>query len=111
MTIFVAVIAVVVGSEYDRWDWLITPWPYLLILAGSAPRLWRMWRWFGVAYRIVRNLRVGNRQINPLRQVLMNFTHAEIDSQPLPSQPRTDDRYELLSKLQGVLRRSITRES
>jgi hypothetical protein len=63
-----------------------------------------MWKWFWEARGIVRNVRVGNRQLNPLRQVLMNFTHAEIDSQPLPSQPRTDDRYELLSKLQGVLR-------
>ena len=34
----------------------------------------------------------------------MNFMHAEIDSQPLPNQPRTDDRFELLAKLQGVLR-------
>ena len=63
-----------------------------------------MWKWFWQARGIVRNVRVGNRETNPLRQVLMNFTHAEIDSQPLPNKPRTDDRYELLSKLQGVLR-------
>jgi hypothetical protein len=103
-TVLVLILAVVVGAQYERWDWLITPWPYVLILAGWGPRLWRMWRWLWQARGIVRNVRVGNRETNPLRQVLMNFTHAEIDSQPLPNQPRTDDRYELLTKLQGVLR-------
>ncbi len=34
----------------------------------------------------------------------MNFTGAEIASQPLPNKERTDDRYELLTKFQGVLR-------
>jgi hypothetical protein len=104
VTILVATITIVVATRQDRWDWLISPWPYVLILAGWGPRLWRMWKWFWQAQRIVRNVRVGNREVNPLRQVLMNFTHAEIDSQPLPSQPRTDDRFELLAKLQGVLR-------
>ncbi len=53
---------------------------------------------------IQRNVRVGNRETNPLRQVLMNFTDAEIAGQPLPNKDRTDDRYELLAKFQGVLR-------
>jgi hypothetical protein len=104
VTILVAVLAIVVGLQYERWDWLITPWPYLLVLAGWGPRLWRMWKWLWQARGVVRNVRVGNRETNPLRQVLMNFTHVEIDSQPLPNQPRTDDRFELLAKLQGVLR-------
>jgi hypothetical protein len=104
VTVLVIVLASVVGSQYGKWDWLITPWPYLLVLAGWGPRLWRMWKWMWQARAIVRNVRVGNRETNPLRQVLMNFTHAEVDGQPLPNQPRTDDRYELLAKLQGVLR-------
>ncbi|HJS07472.1 MAG TPA: hypothetical protein VJ809_07415, partial [Pirellulales bacterium] len=104
VTILVATVTILVAARQDQWDWLITPWPYVLIVAGWAPRLWRMWKWLWAARGIVRNVRVGNRETNPLRQVLMNFTHAEIDSQPLPSQPRTDDRFELLAKLQGVLR-------
>ena len=34
----------------------------------------------------------------------MNFTTADISGQPLPNKDRTDDRYELLIKLQGILR-------
>ena len=34
----------------------------------------------------------------------MNFPGGQIVGQPLPASPRTDDRYELLAKLQGVLR-------
>jgi hypothetical protein len=104
VTALVAAITIYVAASQEQWDWLITPWPYVLIVAGWAPRLWRMWKWLWAARGIVRNVRVGNRETNPLRQVLMNFMHAEIDSQPLPSQPRTDDRFELLAKLQGVLR-------
>jgi hypothetical protein len=104
VTAIVAILAIVVGAKYERWDWLITPWPYVLVAAGWAPRLWRAWKWFWQARAIQRNLRVGNRELNPLRQVLMSFTEAEIASQPLPNKERTDDRYELLTKLQGVLR-------
>ena len=41
--------------------------------------------------------------LNSLRQMLMNFTGAEITGQPLPNKERTDDRYELLAKFQGIL--------
>jgi hypothetical protein len=34
----------------------------------------------------------------------MNFTGPEIAGQPLPNKQRTDDRYELLVKFQGILR-------
>ena len=53
---------------------------------------------------IVRHVRVGNLDLNSLRQILMNFTAPDISGQPLPNKDRTDDRYELLVKLQGILR-------
>ena len=34
-------------------------------------------------------------------KVLMHFTRRELAGQPLPTRPRTDDRYELLTKFQG----------
>src|SRR5207244_13140969 len=34
---------------------------------------------------------------------LMQFTPAELSGQPLPNKDSTDDRYELLMKLQGLL--------
>jgi hypothetical protein len=39
-----------------------------------------------------------------LRKVFLKFPRSQIVGQPLPLTPRTDDRYALLSKLQGVLR-------
>jgi hypothetical protein len=45
-----------------------------------------------------------NRDAHPLRQVFMQFSGRDIHNQPLPSKQRTDDRYELLYKFQGLLK-------
>jgi len=97
-----AVLLTIVFS--GNWSWLATFWPYLIILAGWVPWLARVWKWHWRAHSVARNLRVGTRQTHPLRQVLMNFPTADISDQPMPSDQRTDDRYELLMKLQGILR-------
>ena len=75
-----------------------------MIAAGWAPRLWRLLRWWWKAWRIARNTRVLNRSTKLLCRTLLNFPGGKIVGQPLPAWQRTDDRYELLSKLQGVLR-------
>ncbi len=100
VTLAIAVWIIALG----KWTALGTPWPYLVALAGWAPRLWRTWKWFWQAWSIVRHVRVGNLHLNSLRQILMNFTPAEINGQPLPNKDRTDDRYELLIKFQGILK-------
>ncbi|MDZ4821261.1 MAG: hypothetical protein SGJ20_20055 [Planctomycetota bacterium] len=104
VTVLVAILAIYMGVQRDYWDWLITPWPYLMVLAGWGPRLWRAWKWHWQARGVVHQVRVGNRETRPLRQVLMQFSANQISSQPLPNKQRTDDRYELLVKLQGVLK-------
>lgn len=86
------------------WTWFKTAWPYLLIAAGWAPRAWRCLKWYWKALRIRRHTRVLNHSPHLLRRVLLNFTGGQVVGQPLPDQQRTDDRYELLGKLQGVLR-------
>jgi len=92
-----------------HWDRLPS-WPYWLywLIAGTAaawaPRVWRVLKWYWKARRIVHQTCVLNHNTNLLRRVLMNFTGGQIVGQPLPDQQRTDDRYELLTKLQGVLR-------
>ena len=86
-----------------RWDWLQTPWPYALAAAGWGYWAMRAIHWTWNAWGTVRHLRVVNHSVNPLRAVLMKFAAAEIADQPLPNKPRTDDRFELLAKLQGVL--------
>jgi len=86
-----------------RWNWLESVWFYVILVAAWLPRLARTWKRFWQAWGIVRNLRVGKRETHPLRQVLMNFTSAELAGQPVPNKQRTDDRFELLSKFQGIL--------
>ncbi len=87
-----------------KWEWLESPWFYLLLVAGWGPRLWRMWQWFWQSRSIVRSVRIGKLQINPLRQILMNFSTAEVAGQPMPNKDRTDDRYALMEKFQSILK-------
>lgn len=98
--------AAVIGViGYTRnYHWLTTVWPWLIIALGWAPWLAQAWRWWLQAHSTAKNLRVVNRDDNPLRQVLMQFSGRDINGQPLPNKRRTDDRYELLNKFQGVLR-------
>jgi len=97
-----AVIGLLVYSQ--QWDWIKTPWPYLIVALGWLPWLARMWKWFWVARRVARNVRVLKPHVGSLRRLLMRFPKRDIDGQPLPEHARTDDRFELLAKLQGVLR-------
>jgi hypothetical protein len=87
-----------------QWSWFGHWLPYTLIAAGWMPRVVRLLKWWYKAWRITRNTRVLSRNTNLLRKVLMSFPAGQIVGQPLPAWQRTDDRYELLTKLQGVLR-------
>ncbi len=91
-------------KENGDWSWWATPWPYLIAAAGWIPRWWRMFKWWGQARAIVKQVRVSNLQTTALRQIFQQFAAAEISGQPLPNKDRTDDRYELIVKFQGLLR-------
>jgi hypothetical protein len=102
---FAVTIAVVATILYQReWSWLSTVWPYLVAVAGWVPWLARCVKWQLAAHRIVKNVRVLKPSTGLLRRILMRFPPRELDNQPLPENQRTDDRYELLTKFQGVLR-------
>ncbi len=96
-----AVAALIIWQQ--RWDVLFTPWPYLVVALLWMPWLARCGKWLWRARGITQQLRVVQHEANPLRQVLMHFTNDELAGQPLPDKERTDDRYELLRKFQGVL--------
>jgi hypothetical protein len=81
--------------------WLIP----IISLAGALPLLIRTCRLQLAAVGIRRHMRVGKRETGSLRKVLQQFPAKELDSQPLPRYERTDDRYELLNKLQLILKR------
>ncbi len=101
----VAVVALVAAlMAYGQWDWLRQVWLYVaLLLVGWAPWLWRATRCWWRAKAIVRHVRVGNLERATVRKILRSLAPRELASQPLPDKDRTDDRYELLSKFQGIL--------
>ena len=102
LAVTLAVFAIII--YWRNWDWLATPWPYLIVAAAWLPWLARIAKWYSVARRIARNVRVHKPHVDSVRQLLMRFPKRDIDGQPLPENQRTDDRYELLAKFQGVLK-------
>jgi hypothetical protein len=97
-----AVVALIIWQ--GNWHWLATPWPYLAALAGWVPKLGRIARWTWRAWTIQRNTRTLQHSAALLRRMLTRFPGSQLVGQPLPAQPRTDDRYELMAKFQNVLR-------
>ncbi len=77
----------------------------VLMLPGVLPYLLRWLRCQWAAMGIHGHMRVGKRETGSLRRVLLKFPPKELASQPLPRLDRTDDRYELLNKLQSLLGR------
>lgn len=86
------------------WSWLSGPWPYLAAAAGWLPWVYKWCDRQILAAAIRRRVRVIRRDATALRRQLMCLSHADLANQPMPVHRRTDDRYELLAKLQGVLR-------
>lgn len=85
-------------------DWVSPLWVWALVgLAGWIPWVRRAFKAWRLARSILRRMRVGARETGPLRRALMRFSSAELSSQPLPNKESTDDRYELLQKLQALL--------
>ncbi len=95
------VVLVVYLFRTDRIGWQTSAWlAPLLSFLGFAPYLLRWFRCQRQAMGVRRHMRVGKREISSLRKVLMRFPPKELASQPLPRFSRTDDRFELLTKLQ-----------
>lgn len=85
--------------------WVSTLW---LLFAAALLGVWLPWlqRWWSCLWRsrrILRQMRLSHRDNQTLRRVLLQFTPPEIAAQPLPDTDSTDDRYEMLLKLQGIL--------
>lgn len=89
------------GEPIEGWP----TWHVFLVLLVLGWALWgikalrRLW----LAWGLRDHIRVGNHSVANLWKMLMNVTGAELAAQPLPTQDRTDDRYEQLGKLQGIL--------
>lgn len=92
-----------VGVRTWNWNWLW--WIPVLSFFGKLPYLIRLFKNHFAAAGIHRHMRVGKRETGAVRKVLMQFPAKELESQPVPRYDRTDDRYELLRKFQGILSR------
>jgi hypothetical protein len=101
-----SMIALAVGLVVSGWESYLGRFWYVLVLAvivGWLPWLGHALSAFRLARGIVRRTRVGRRQTGELWKVLMRFSNAQLAGQPLPNKDRTDDRYGLLGKFQGIL--------
>ena len=89
--------------HFQHWDWLKVKWTYIGLGALCAPRIWRCLKACYRTYKVSRHSRVINHNGKRLRKIFRRFTEKQLASQPLPKAQRTDDRYELLAKLQNIL--------
>lgn len=98
--------AVIGGLAYaERLSDFYNSWkPWLIILAGWLPWLWRSGRLLWQSWRVMRQVRVMHHHPNLLRQLLEKIPRRELLDQPVPDKERSDDRYELLNKFQALLR-------
>lgn len=97
-----AVFGAIIG--FQAWEYLKWPWTYVAVAAGWVP--WAV-KWIDRrrrAWKIASNVRVLRRDRGALAGSLMRVRASDLENQPLPDKRRTDDRYEMLGKLQGVLR-------
>jgi len=85
-------------------DWTRQWWPWAALAAAWLPFIWRQVRGGWKAWRIVHSMRTGNRTIGQLTRALARMPEVDLAGQPLPAYARSDDRYELFGKLQGVLK-------
>jgi hypothetical protein len=95
--------AVIAGALLGSLDWARQWWPWAILGAAWIPaglrRLKSTWR----AWRIVHSMRTGNRTVGQLARALAAMPEVDLAGQPLPAHARSDDRYELFEKFQGVL--------
>ena len=79
------------------------PWAWFVVIAGWAPWIWHQSKMALLAWKTSRQIRVLDRPVNQLRSILANFDPKDLIGQPIPARDRSDDRYELLTKLQNIL--------
>ncbi len=96
--------AVGMTAALSKWSWLESPWIYLLVAAAWFPWLIRFVQRQWLASGVSRNVRVGKHATSQLRRILGRMRSIDLAGQPLPRKQRTDDRYELLAKFQGILK-------
>ena len=96
--------AIVTSFSRNDIQWLTQWWPWIILAGAWTPWLWRRCQCLWKAFRIVRSMRTGNRTVGQLAKALAKMPEVDLAGQPLPLIARSDDRYELLDKFQGILK-------
>ena len=99
--------AAVLGFAYWKtsgWSGLANRWAIGLAIACWLPFLWYQLKLLYNAWVIQRQVRVVDHPVQMLRSLLGQFNASEYLGQPLPRGSRGDDRYEMLIKLQALLK-------
>ena len=102
----VAVTAAVAGVILynKKYEWLKTVWPWLIIALGWAPWLAQTGRWWFRGWRRLAESALGQpRRPTRCGRCSCSSPAATSAASRCPNKQRTDDRYELLYKFQGVL--------
>ncbi len=84
---------------------LLTPWPWACAVAGWLAPIWRWLQCSRLAWQVQREIRVVNHQIAALRHILLKLGKSNLQNQPIPRRNQSVDRYDLLEKFQGILRK------
>jgi hypothetical protein len=88
------------GAAAKHWMWIIG-----LIFAAWVPFLWKQTYWWWMGRQITNQVRVVDNSSSLLRTLLTKFKATDLANQPIPSKNRSDIRYELLTKLQNLLKK------
>lgn len=97
------VITAVFSISESPWSTMTSLWILGIIFAGWVPFLWKQLKAFWIGWCVGKQIRIVDHKRSTLRRILTRFEGADIAGQPMPSRPRGDDRYELVTKLQSVL--------
>ena len=84
-------------------SWFTRPWMYLAILLFWVPELWRIAKTVFAAWKTARRTRVLEHAAKGIAKLLLRMPERDLADQPLPNKNRSEDRYQLLDKLQAVL--------
>ncbi|REJ84065.1 MAG: hypothetical protein DWQ29_12100 [Planctomycetota bacterium] len=105
LLVTVGVVAGVIAYHEGDWKKLFEWWGWwAIIAAGWLPCVWDSLRRTWIGWRARNQIRVFDHRVRALRKNIGGFETSEYAGQPLPTRPRGDDRYELLLKLQSVLK-------
>ena len=105
VTAITLLVVMIYAIKDGRIDYFAKWWVWVIIVAAWVPYALRQMALTWTATKVKRQIRVFDHLPGTLRKVLSRFSRSDLAGQPVPDKDRSDDRYEMLHKLQGILNR------